>query len=73
MNLDTATKGVMVSDIIGGSMAGRFLRPRDIVQSINDTPIASVSDLRRVLDSGVRQWRVLIRREGQAVTLNLRG
>ncbi|MEO8558857.1 MAG: Do family serine endopeptidase [Rhodospirillales bacterium] len=71
-NLDTAIKGVMVSDIATNSMAVNFLRPRDIVQAINDLPIHSVADLRKLAESGVRQWRIQLRREGQIVTLALR-
>ncbi len=71
-NLDTAIKGVMVSDIATNSMAVNFLRPRDIVQAINDLPIHSVADLRKLAESGVRQWRIQLRREGQTVTLALR-
>jgi serine protease Do len=72
MNLDPASKGVMVSDIIAGSVAGNFLQPRDIIQSINEAPVQSVAELRRLVDSGVRQWRIVLRRANQTVTLNLR-
>jgi S1-C subfamily serine protease len=54
-------------------MAGSFLRPRDIIQSINDTPVQSVADLRRLVEAGtVRQWRVQLRRGEQTLTANLR-
>lgn len=72
LNLDTASKGVIVSDVIAGSMAGNFLRPRDVVQAVNDMPVDSVADLRKLSESGLRQWRIQIRREGKVVTLALR-
>jgi serine protease Do len=73
LDLDPGVKGVIVSDIIGGSMAGTFLRAHDIIQAVNGVEIGSVADLRRAVDSGGRQWRIQLRRGDQTVTLSLRG
>ena len=72
-DLDPAAKGVIVSDIIGGSMAGTFLRSHDIIQSVNGIEIGSVADLRRAVEGGGRQWRIQLRRGDQTVNLSLRG
>jgi S1-C subfamily serine protease len=54
-------------------MAGSFLRPGDIILSVNGTTIDSVATLRKATDRSDRQWRIQLRRGGQTVTLSLRG
>jgi serine protease Do len=71
LDLDPGAKGVIVSDVAAGSMAANFLRPQDVIQSINGTAIASVADLRRAIEGGGRQWRIQLRRGEQTVNLLL--
>ncbi len=73
MNVAPDARGVMVTGVIGGSMGGSFLRPGDIIVSLNDKAIDSVATLRQLVENGGRQWRIQLRRGGQTVTLSLRG
>jgi len=67
--------GVGVLEVIPGSPAERAgLRPRDIILSIADAPIASVDDLHRFLDEHPvgKSYEMAILRGGKAVRLVVR-
>ena len=73
LGMDGGLRGVVVLEIQPGSPASRFMRPQDIVISINDRPIGSVEDLRQALRDSPTQWRLVFRRDGQTVSVSLRG
>jgi Do/DeqQ family serine protease len=71
MNLDPALRGVIVISVQPNSIASRSFRPGDQVMSVNDQPVDSVAGLRD-LGADTRQWKIVIRRDGRALTISVR-
>jgi S1-C subfamily serine protease len=53
------------------TVASRYFRPGDQVMSVNDQPVESVGRLRDM--PAAAQWKIVIRRDGQAMTISVRG
>ncbi|MEO0497730.1 MAG: Do family serine endopeptidase [Pseudomonadota bacterium] len=60
-------QGVIVTAVQQRSVAARFVRPGDIIRSVNGTAIRSISDLREVVSSGSRNWSYTLERRGSLV------
>ena len=70
---DVTAKGVVVTDVKDGSIAGRFgLQPKDIIVDVNGVKIASVDDLEKVVGQNPRGWRFDVNRGGQVLTQYVR-
>lgn len=68
-------KGVVITEIVEGSLAQRLgLQPGDIVAKVSGITIGEVGDLSRALDDAPRGgWRLSVVRDGQTLTMLLRG
>ncbi|MDF1749279.1 MAG: Do family serine endopeptidase [Alphaproteobacteria bacterium] len=73
LNLRLDRSGVMVMEIARGSPAARMgLRPGDLLKSINDYGIKLTADLRDVLSDPPKTWRIVIDRNGETRTVEVR-
>jgi len=74
LGLDASASGVMVLEIRRGSVAQRLgLQPGDLVLRINDRPVASVAEARRLLGGERPRWSLTINRNGQTMTQVIEG
>jgi Do/DeqQ family serine protease len=74
LGVDSNRQGVILLKIANGSVAQRIrLRPGDIVDSVNGTPIARIDALNKALRQKPSEWRLAIRRGDQVYNLQLRG
>lgn len=73
IGLDDSQRGVIVTDVRNGTLAARYIQPRDVVVSINERNVGSVAELRRILDEPAQRWNIVLRRNGQTVSVSLRG
>ncbi len=74
LRLDTATQGVVIVDIAGGSSANMLgFRPGDVILEVNGTRIARTRDLEVVAERQSRVWEITIQRGGQQLSVTLRG
>jgi serine protease Do len=73
LELDSALRGVVVSEVPNNVVAARSLRPKDLIVSVNDQAVGSVSDLKQVLATPLSQWKIVLRRAGRLITVNARG
>ena len=62
--------GVIVTDVKAGSFAGRFVRPGDMILSVNGQDVKNVADLKTRIAAGVAS--VSIGREGMVSTVQFR-
>jgi len=68
MRLSSSVRGVVVTDVPGRSIAGRYgFRPGDLIAVINGVEIANVDILEQVLTEGASFWRFEIVRGGQRI------
>ena len=70
--LDAAARGVVVAEIRGGSPAGRYLEPNDIVVSVNGKDVVTVKDLQGLVDENTNRWNIVLRRNGRTISMSLR-
>ncbi len=69
LGIEAMQPGVMVVGIHRGSVAHRLnFRPGDMVIEVNGRAIARVDDLERLAGRSAPEWRVTLRRDGEAVT-----
>jgi S1-C subfamily serine protease len=74
VGMATSATGVMVLRIRRGSIAHRLqIQPGDIILRINDNPVASVADAKRLLSAERRQWRITVNRDGETLSLQIGG
>ncbi len=73
LRLDPAAEGIVIVEIANGSIAQRFFQPGDVLQVVNNQKIARTGDLDRLSRQQTRQWRIVIRRGGQQMSVELRG
>ncbi len=66
--------GVLVSGVSRGYGASVGLQPGDIVRAVNGHDVATVSQLRQLLDQGATNgmWTLIIQRGGQTITARIR-
>jgi Do/DeqQ family serine protease len=62
--------GVIVTEVKPGSFAGRFVRPGDMILSVNGQDVKNVAELKKRIDAGVAS--VSIGREGMVSTVQFR-
>ncbi|OJX81873.1 DegQ family serine endoprotease [Magnetospirillum sp. 64-120] len=74
LGLETSASGVVVLKIKRGSIAHRLrIEPGDIILRVNNQPIASVADARRVLSRTAESWLLTVQREGETLNLQVGG
>ena len=74
MRIDPALQGVVVLDVLRGSLGYRSgFRPGDMIETVNDQKIAITRDLDSAASAQQRQWRVTIRRGGKLITAQFGG
>ncbi|HUO88532.1 MAG TPA: PDZ domain-containing protein, partial [Rhizomicrobium sp.] len=67
-------RGVAVVAIADGSPAQTLgFQKGDVVVSVNNQKIEKTADLDRVTRAGGRQWRIVINRGGQQLSVTLNG
>lgn len=65
---DPFESGVLVTRIMNRAFAWRFLRPGDIILSVDGQAIQSVQTLERTLDRGSGRWQIVIDRNGRRIS-----
>lgn len=63
--------GVIVLEVVRGSIASRFVRPGDIVWEVNEESVKSVGDLLRLATEESAPWDLTLNRNGQALQLQV--
>ncbi|MBI5164276.1 MAG: PDZ domain-containing protein, partial [Magnetospirillum sp.] len=70
LGMETNSTGVVLLRIQRGSIAHRLrLQPGDIILKINERPVGSVAEVKRVLAADPPGWRAVINRDGQVLEL----
>jgi len=73
LRLDPMQSGVVVTEVVRRSSANRVgVQPGDIIQALNDTPVADVEALETVLARGGRTWQVAVKRGDQVFSATVR-
>ncbi|AFL51978.1 Do/DeqQ family serine protease [Sinorhizobium fredii] len=68
LRMPTSLQGVVVTEVNRGSPAARIgLGPKDIVRSVNGTPIDNSKTLESAVAEDASFWRVEIERDGQLI------
>lgn len=65
---DPFESGVLVTRIMNRAFAWRFLRPGDIILSVDGQSIQSVATLETALDRGSGRWQIVIDRNGRRIS-----
>jgi Do/DeqQ family serine protease len=74
IGINSGLTGVMIFGIRRGSVAGRLgLQPGDMLLKINERPVASVADARKLLGVESPRWAITIKRNGEVMSLVLGG
>jgi Do/DeqQ family serine protease len=74
LRLDSASTGVVITDISDGSIAQSLgFQKGDIVISVNNNEIAQTRDLERVTRDASRAWRITIQRGGRQMSVTFSG
>jgi Do/DeqQ family serine protease len=74
LRLDGQSRGVVIVNVAGGSTAQSLgFHKGDIVVAVNNQKIEKPADLDRVVRAGGRQWRIVINRGGQQMSVILSG
>jgi S1-C subfamily serine protease len=69
LRIDASTEGVVVLDVLNGTLAQNLgFRRGDVVVAVNDQKIVRTRDLERVAQGGSRAWRVTIMRGGREIS-----
>lgn len=74
IGINSGLTGVMIFAIKRGSVANRLgLQPGDMLMKINERPVSSVADARRLLEAEQPRWAITIKRNGEVMSLVLGG
>ncbi len=74
LHLDTATEGVVVTDLAdGGTAAGVGFQKGDIILAVNNKKIEKTGDLEKATRESARLWRIIVVRGGQQINVTLGG
>jgi Do/DeqQ family serine protease len=73
LRLDPGAEGVVVVDIANGSIGQRFFQTGDVLVTVNNQKMTQTSDLDKLARQQTRLWRIVIRRGGQQMSVELRG
>jgi len=71
--MDAALRGVIVDQVSNNTVAARYLRPSDLIVSVNDQTVGSVAELKQILGKATNQWKIVLRRDGKLLTVQARG
>jgi len=73
LGLESADPGVTVVKILPGTIAARLqFQPGDMILRVNNKPVASVADLKAMLeDKTVKSWAITLRRGGETLTVTI--
>jgi Do/DeqQ family serine protease len=73
LRLDPGAEGVVVVDVANGSIGQRFFQTGDVLVTVNNQKMTQTSDLDKLARQQTRLWRIVIRRGGQQMSVELRG
>ncbi|MBC7952029.1 MAG: DegQ family serine endoprotease [Rhodospirillaceae bacterium] len=74
VGMPTSASGVVVLRIRRGSIANRLqIQPGDIILRINDRPVATVADAKKLISEDRRRWQISVNREGQTLSMQVGG
>ena len=74
LGIDQGRRGVIVLEVPRDSPASRLrFRPGDVLLRINDQDIGRVADVARALKSSERHWRIVLKRNDQTLSIEVRG
>jgi Do/DeqQ family serine protease len=74
IGINSNLTGVMIFGIRRGSVAARLgLQPGDMLLKLNERPVTSVAEARRILAVESPRWAITIRRNGEVMSLVLGG
>ncbi len=73
-NLPSSASGVVILRIRRGSIANRLqFQPGDILVKINDRPVTSVAEAKRLMDRDRGGWVITLNRGGETLSLQVGG
>jgi serine protease Do len=74
MGLENDISGVTVLRILRGSIANRLqFQPGDVILKVNGRAVPMVADLRAALAAGAEGWTIVIRRNGETLSMSIGG
>jgi S1-C subfamily serine protease len=73
LRLDAGAEGVVVVEVANGSIGQRFFQAGDVLVTVNNQKMTQTSDLDKLARQQTRLWRIVIRRGGQQMSVELRG
>ncbi|MGE4373075.1 MAG: DegQ family serine endoprotease [Xanthobacter sp.] len=74
MQLDTADKGVVISDVAEGSPArGAGFMPGDIIVEVNGRKVENTAEMQEMTETPQRAWRIVLDRGGRFINALLPG
>ena len=73
LRLDPGAEGIVVVDVANGSIGQRFFQTGDVLVTVNNQKMTQTSDLDKLARQQTRLWRIVIRRGGQQMSVELRG
>jgi len=74
LGLDSSRRGVIVLEVPRGSPASRLrFRPGDVLVRINGQDIGRVTDVAAALQGSKQQWRFVLKRNDQMLSIEVRG
>jgi Do/DeqQ family serine protease len=73
LRLDPGADGVVVVEVANGSIGQRFFQTGDVLVTVNNQKLTQTSDLDKLARQQSRLWRIVIRRGGQQMSVELRG
>ncbi len=74
LGMNSSLTGVMVFAIKRGSVANRLgVQPGDMLLKVNDRPVTSVAEARKLLEVELPRWSITIKRNGEVMSLVLGG
>jgi serine protease Do len=73
LGLESADPGVTVVKVRPGTIAARLqFQTGDMILRINNRPVATVADLKAMLeDKTVKSWAITLRRGGETLTVTI--
>jgi Do/DeqQ family serine protease len=74
LRLDPSAEGVVILDVAAGSPAQRLgFRRGDVIEAVNDKPVARSRDLEAATREQQRLWRITVMRNGQRIMAQFGG
>jgi Do/DeqQ family serine protease len=74
LRLDPSAEGVAILDVAAGSPAQRLgFRRGDVIEAVNDKPVAHSRDLEAATREQQRLWRITVMRNGQRIMAQFGG